>query len=313
MNSFVCTVGGAITAVLLYYMVLRKLLARGKRKKISVEQFAFYVVITLYVLINMIEILFLVKYELNGGDYAFLILNAFFMILMHLYLFYILDTFAENKDLKCKLALYERQAQGNYDYYLKRREINKTAMAVIHDLRKHIQVMEELKQPVISSELKEYTNEFENTVLPLMVQQYCDNVILNTVIADKMDYCKKHDIHFHVDIRDVDLDFMEAIDITTIFGNILDNAIEACEKIKEKEREIHLKVHPFNAFIYIYLSNSCLSAIKWSADGKPVSDKGEYRGLGLDNVENVLERYDGNMQFSVEEQNFFVEIMISQP
>lgn len=188
MNSFVCTVGGSATAVLLYHMVLRKLFARGKRKNISVEQSAFYVVITLYVLLNMIEILFLVKYELNGGNYTFLTLNAFFMILIHLYLFYMLDTFTENKDLKCKLALYERQAQGNYDYYLKQREINKTAMAVIHDLRKHIQIMEELKQSGISSDLKEYTNEFENMVLPLMVQQYCSNVILNTVIADKMDY-----------------------------------------------------------------------------------------------------------------------------
>ena len=148
-------------------------------------------------------------------------------------------------------------------------------------------------------------------ISPLLTRQYCDNLILNTIISDKVDYCRKNGIHFQVDIQNVYIDFMKQIDITTLFGNILDNALEACEKTNEKE--LSLKVYPFNKLVYIQLSNSFHEKIKWSAKGRPLSAKGEHHGIGLGNVENVLKDYNGSIQFTVEEQTFSVEIMISQP
>ena len=309
--SFVYTIGGSSTAVLLYYLILRRLFISEKPGRISVSQYTIYTVITVYVLINIGEILFFVKFGLSSKDYIFLMVDTAFMLLINLYLFYMLDASAENRELKYKIALYERQAQSNYDYYARQVESNKTALSVTHDLRKHIQVMKELKQHGASSELQDYVEEFEDMISPLLTRQYCDNLILNTIISDKVDYCRKNGIHFQVDIQNVYIDFMKQIDITTLFGNILDNALEACEKTNEKE--LSLKVYPFNKLVYIQLSNSFHEKIKWSAKGRPLSAKGEHHGIGLGNVENVLKDYNGSIQFTVEEQTFSVEIMISQP
>ncbi len=309
--SYVYTAGGSASAIFLYHIVLKRLFINKKTDKISVSQYTVYAVITAYVLINIGEILFLVKRELSNKDYIFLIVDAVFVILVNLYLFYILDTFAENKDLKYKLALYERQAQSNYEYYAKQIESNKTAMTVIHDIRKHIRVMEELKQLNTSAKMQSYTDSFEEMISPLLVRQYCSNPILNIIINDKIDYCEKNGIRFEVDIQEVLIDYMKPIDITAIFGNILDNAIEASEKTEDKR--ITLQIHPFNEFIYIQLSNSFSGRIQWSAKGKPLTGKGEQHGIGLENVEKVLKDYNGSMQFSVSEQIFTVEIMISQP
>lgn len=280
-------------------------------KKITVRQYTIYAVITVYVLINVGEILFLIRHELSNKDYIFLLVDAVFVILINLYLFYMLDTFAENRELKYKLALYEQQAQSNYEYYAKQVESYKKAMAVIHDIRKHMRVMEELKKSDASLEMKSYMDSFENMIAPLVVRQYCSNSILNIIINDKIDYCEKRGIHLEADIQEVFIDYMKPIDITTLFGNILDNAIEASEKTEEKS--IILKIHPFNEFTYLQLSNSFSGEIKWSSKGKPLTSKGEQHGIGLENVEKVLEVYNGNMQFTVEEQIFTVEIMISYP
>lgn len=309
--SFVYTIGGSASAILLYYIILKRLFINKRTDKISVSQYTVYAVITAYVLINIGEILFLIKHELSNKDYIFLMTDAVFVILVNLYLFYILDTFAENKDLKYKLALYERQAQSNYEYYAKQIESNKTAMTVIHDIRKHIRVMEELKQLNTSAKMQSYTDSFEEMISPLLVRQYCSNPILNIIINDKIDYCEKNGIRFEADIQEVLIDYMKPIDITTVFGNILDNAIEASEKAEDKR--ITLQIHPFNEFIYIQLSNSFSGRIQWSAKGKPLTGKGEKHGIGLENVEKVLKDYNGSMQFSVSEQTFTVEIMISQP
>ncbi len=309
--SFVYTIGGSASAILLYYIILKRLFINKKTDKISVSQYTVYAVITAYVMINIGEILFLIKHELSNKDYIFLMTDAVFVILVNLYLFYILDTFAENKDLKYKLALYERQAQSNYEYYAKQIESNKTAMTVIHDIRKHIRVMEELKQLNTSAKMQSYTDSFEEMISPLLVRQYCSNPILNIIINDKIDYCEKNGIRFEADIQEVLIDYMKPIDITTVFGNILDNAIEASEKAEDKK--ITLQIHPFNEFVYIQLSNSFSGRIQWSAKGKPLTGKGEKHGIGLENVEKVLKDYNGSMQFSVSEQTFTVEIMISQP
>ncbi len=279
--SFVYTIGGSASAILLYYIILKRLFINKRTDKISVSQYTVYAVITAYVLINIGEILFLIKHELS------------------------------NKDLKYKLALYERQAQSNYEYYAKQIESNKTAMTVIHDIRKHIRVMEELKQLNTSAKMQSYTDSFEEMISPLLVRQYCNNPILNIIINDKIDYCEKNGIRFEADIQEVLIDYMKPIDITTVFGNILDNAIEASEKAEDKR--ITLQIHPFNEFIYIQLSNSFSGRIQWSAKGKPLTGKGEKHGIGLENVEKVLKDYNGSMQFSVSEQTFTVEIMISQP
>lgn len=308
--SFAGSIGGTASAILLYYLVLRRMFISEKTRKIPISQYTIYVVITAYVLVHIGAILFFANVSLSSGDYIFLMFDTIFIILINLYLFYTLDTFTENKELKYKLVLYERQSQSNYDYYARQIENNKTAMKVTHDLRKHIQVIEGLKQYGVSQELRNYMDTFEEMISPLLTRQYCSNAILNIIIIEKVEYCIKNGIHFEVDIQSADIDFVKPIDITTIFGNILDNAIEACEKTEEKK--MRLKIYPFNEFRYIQLTNSFNEKINWDKKGRPQSNKGEYHGIGLENVETALKNYNGNIQFAVEENKFIVEIMINQ-
>ena len=308
--SFVYTVGGSASLILLYYLVLQRLFAREKAKKIATVQYIIYAIITVYVLVNVGSILFLLQHDLTEKDYWFLLLDGVFVIILNLYLFYLLDIFTDNKELRYKLALYERQAKGNYDYYIKQIESNKKALSVIHDIRKHIRVLENLKQTQISSQLQGYTDSFEEMIEPLLIKQYSDSAILNIIINDKVDYCQKRAIQFEVDIHSICIDFMKPIDVTTIFGNILDNAIEACEEAKE--RKISLKISPFNGLIYVHLSNTYEKEILWNNRGRPLSTKGEQHGIGLENVEKVLQDYNGNIQYAVSQGQFIVEMMFSK-
>lgn len=307
--SFVYTIGGSMAAILLYYLILKHLFVDKKASQISVAQYTIYAVITAYVLINIGEILLLIRHELSNMEYLFLLADAVFMIFVNLYLFYLLDTFAVNKDLKHRLDLYERQAKSNYEYYAKQAETNKTALTVIHDVRKHISVLERLKQVDSSREMQSYADSFEDMIAPLLMKQYCNNMILNIIINDKMDYCKKAGIQFEIDIRNINIEFMEPIDITTIFGNLLDNAVEACEKTDEKR--ICLKIHPFNGFTYVQISNTFAGKIRQDRGGRPISAKGKNHGIGLENVDKVLKKYNGDIQFETENNIFCAELMFN--
>lgn len=309
--DFVINISGSASSILLYFLILKRLFIKERIRKISVKQYTIYAVITAYVLINIGEILFLIGHELSDKDYIFLILDAIFIIFINLYLFYVLDTLDENKNLKYKIALYERQAQSNYEYYMRQMESRKTVLSVIHDVKKHINVLKELKQESEMIEIQNYSQAFENMVAPLLLNQFCENTILNIIINDKMDYCRKNGIQFEVDIQGIQIDFMKPIDVTTIVGNLLDNAVEACEKADSKQ--IIFKMHPFNGFTYLQISNTYAEEIKWDGKGRPISKKEEGHGIGLENVEKILRNYNGTMQLMQENTMFIVEVIFNQP
>lgn len=308
--SFAQTMTGSLLCILLYYLVLKRFFIRRGTERISIIQYTVYAAVTVYSLVNIGEVLFLFTIDVDRPIYLFLMANAILGVFLNLYLFYFLDMSAENRELKYKVMLYEKQASFNYHYYAKQMESHKAAMEAIHDIRKHMRVLEELKQGASVSQIQGYADSFEEKLSPLLVNQYCSNMILNIIIHDKMEECGKNAVNFDVKIQDVNLDFMDPIDITTIFGNLLDNALEACGK--ERQGKITLKIYPFNGFIYVQLSNTFTGRIRWDTKGKPVSDKGEQHGIGLENVEKALVKYSGNMEFTVSDHLFTTEIMFSQ-
>lgn len=145
------------------------------------------------------------------------------------------------------------------------------------------------------------------TVTSLIIFQYFDDRFLR-VYRSKAVY---NGIQFEVDIQGIQIDFMKPIDVTTIVGNLLDNAVEACEKAKN--RHIILKMHPFNGFTYLQISNTYAGEIKWDGKGRPISKKGQGHGIGLENVEKVLKNYNGAMQLIQEDAMFMVKIIFNQP
>lgn len=90
---------------------------------------------------------------------------------------------------------------------------------------------------------------------------------MDILLTDKTVIMKEKSIEYEIKVDNVNLDFIEAIDVTTIFGNLLDNAIEACEEVKQ-ERCIHIKVNAFHEMIVIRIENSCMP-VKWK-NGLPV-------------------------------------------
>lgn len=309
--SFINAVSGSVTAILFYYLVLQRIFLGDKIKRILVRQYSIYVVISACTLLNIGQILFMTKYELGYKECIFLVLDGVFIIFLNLYLLNVLVTLAENRELKYKLDLYERQTKSNYEYYMRQMESRKTILSVLHDIEKHINVLHELKQTKEQEEVEKYKDMFEDMIAPLMSGQYCSNAILNVIINDKMDYCRKNGIRFEIDIQEVQMEFMESVDITTVFGNILDNAVAACEKSEEKQ--IKLKIFPFNGFIFAQLSNTFAGEIIWDGKGRPVSQKGDRHGIGLENVEKILKEYCGEIQFRVEKDVFMLEIMFNHP
>ena len=147
-----------------------------------------------------------------------------------------------------------------------------------------------------------------DTLKPLIPVCYTENPILNILLTDKEAIMKEKGICVDINVGNVNLDFIVPIDVTTIFGNLLDNAIEAAETV-EGNRYIYIRISSYQKMIVVRIENNC-NDVKWRNDF-PVSKKGKGRGIGLLNVKSSIEKYDGTLTLRQEENKFIVELFIN--
>lgn len=125
---------------------------------------------------------------------------------------------------------------------------------------------------------------------------------MNIILDEKRKQAEAKGIQVIYEIQNIDLHFMKPIEITTVFVNLLENAIEACERARLRETQIKLVMRSYHQMISIALENTSLEN-KWKK-GRPITSKGGNHGIGLSNVESIVEKYNGTMELSQEADVF---------
>lgn len=291
-----------IILIFLYYMFINRLMKR-KYSSPSNTQYIIYIIMLGYSLVNMVII---VEYFVQGQESYLCAVNMGCIVLADLYLLYYVKMADEKNYYENQVKALEQQANVQYGYYLQQTRKYEKTVQILHDVNKHMKAIEDLFMTEQRQKAKEYTNEIGDMLKPLIPVEYTGNPILDILLTDKQVFMKDKNILFDIKTDSVNLDFIAPIDITTIFGNLLDNAIEAAEEV-EDDKYVFIKITSYRQMIVVKIENSC-GKVKWK-NGYPVSQKG--RGIGILNVLSSIEKYDGNMKLKQEGKRFIVELFLN--
>lgn len=295
-----------VVVIFLYYIAVRGFIKKCPAIH-SKKQSVTYFVIFLCSFINMIVIMQGLSHDLNNGILA---INMCCIVLADLYSLYFIRVTDEKKVYDIKVRALEQQAKLQYEYYLQQEQKYNQTIQILHDVNRHIQSIKELCVLGNTEETKKYAEQIGGILKPLIPTKYTGNAILDILLSDKIRQTEDKEINFSVDLGGISFDFMEAINITTIFGNLLDNALEACEAIQNKpDKGIVLTAKKFQEIVSVTVENDC-NPIKWRAD-MPISEKGENRGIGLLNVRKSIDKYDGNLKLRENEGKFIAEFFLN--
>ena len=142
------------------------------------------------------------------------------------------------------------------------------------------------------------------------------NEALDIIFSEKSLLCLKNDIRLNCMIDGEKLFFMKDVDLYVLFGNVLDNAMEAVEKIESKEKRIiSMNVYAENGALKIFTSNYYEGELVINEYGIPNTTKNdkEYHGIGLRSVALIAESYGGKSKIKAEDGIFSLEITIPIP
>lgn len=181
-----------------------------------------------------------------------------------------------------------------------------------HDLKHQIAV---LRSESNVDRRNAYLDEMEDEIKIYEAQNKTGNTILDTLLTSKSLYCMKHNIGITCVADGHLLDFMDVMDVCTILGNALDNAIECELKIPDKEKRlIHLSVSAKKQFLMIGVDNYCEEKPVFK-NGLPVTSKKDYahHGFGVRSIQHSTEKYGGFITVSQDNNWFRLLVMIPLP
>lgn len=110
-------------------------------------------------------------------------------------------------------------------------------------------------------------------------------------------------------VENISLDFMDDFDVTAIFANLWDNAIEACDKIEESNRFIEFNMKKINDFIVLNVENSFNGKVIKKSENL-LSTKADHNGVGLTIIKSTVEKYNGIFSTKYNDDVFRTEITI---
>ncbi len=137
------------------------------------------------------------------------------------------------------------------------------------------------------------------------------NVALDTVLAIKNYACIQKNIQLTCMANGEELKKLSEADVYSLFGNMLDNAIEAVENLPESQRIISLNVINRNRFLFIHCENYCAETPTF-IDGMPQTTKQDknFHGFGTHSQQVIAEKYEGVCSFGVRGNIFFSDIVL---
>ena len=225
-------------------------------------------------------------------------------------------------------AALQMQVQKEQDltaYYKMFLEQNENQRILIHDMKKHLQSIQMLYEQGDAAKMLDYISQLSQSPALADSVRVSDNTLLNAIVNRYRKECIENNIAFHTDIRKETVDFLSEQDLTALFGNLLDNALEAAltaQKASSQQTngqnglfiELNVEQKGDSAFTMITLVNSCTEKPALAGNGRLRSAKrdGQQHGLGMRSVERVVDTYKGKMQTSYDAQKntFHTVIML---
>ena len=289
-----------IIIMFLLYRIYLAILLKHKSSFVRLNEVVAVAVITVF---EIFVVYHLCKLPINGLVFIVIMLG---FLALNVYITYIINQVSENAKLKYELEISQRQSEMQMSHYAELDNRYEMSRKIIHDFKKHLCTLGELKNRD-NEKAYDYETMVENEIDSLFMCFKCSNKVLSIVMSQKIALAERNKIKVITDVEDIPLDFISDLDITALFANIWDNAVEACCKVNDSNRFIEFVMKKVNNFILINIRNSYDGNIKTDKE-HILSTKNNHIGVGLSIIKSVTEKNGGLFVEEHTDSEFKIEI-----
>ena len=295
-----------ILIMVLMWQIFISILSKSELTVIKHKQIILLGVFTAFA--AFVEYNFAVRIN-NSKDGIITICVLLGFLILSVFLVYFTGEIIKAYNAKYESELMQTQSKMQFEHYAEINRKYEESRRVIHDIKKHLSVLESLTAIEGNKKAEEYREVIENEVDSLFSGFQCSNQILSIIMSQKIMVAESEDIKVNTEVEDIMFDFISDIDITAIFANLWDNAIEACCKVEPSGRFVNIIIGRVNDFVVISFENA-FDGVLHEKGGKLFSTKEQHEGVGVSIIKSSVEKYKGTLVIEHDENMFKANALI---
>ena len=230
-----------------------------------------------------------------------IILSDYFMI-------YMVERYVFLMERRHIDAMYQQEMELKEDFYREVQESYEYVQTLKHDLKNQLISLYDI---FLDEGGSEAGNKIKGLYFELKDDDnriYTANPVLNSILKNKFSKAREHGIEVSSKLHIPKKLNIDCGDMGILYGNILDNAIEACQKIDGEERYIHLESKYSEGMLLLVVKNSKVSVVNIKLETTKANAK--HHGRGIFSVRAVVEKYNGTAVFLDQTDHFITKAIL---
>lgn len=242
--------------------------------------------------------------SLQSGPFAICSVMCYVLLLMVQFGAFQVSLLERERDLNRRLfRLRERQQRES-------QESVEVVNVKFHDLKHQIAALRQMEGGEVRERCLE---ELEHSIDAYDAAVHSGEPAVDAILTEKSMRCWSRGIDFSCMVDGPCLMGLGVVDLYTLLGNALDNAIEAAEKVPSWEaRVVSVQAWRRGGLAFLCVENSCVGTVELGEDGLPATSKDDpdYHGFGLRSIRDVAARHGGNVTLNAEDGRFSLTVLL---
>lgn len=302
-----------IISKMLYFAVSRFLL-KFSNKENSTKSWGRWVALSILPLSSLFIIL-ASRLLTNGLTFSFsnsiiFISSLVFLLIANVIVYLIYEQAEKSNQKLIELELVNQKNDIDMQYLELLEKKNETMNIMAHDYKNNLLTIAGMTD---SSEVKDYIDNMMGEITKYNQIAKTKNRLLDVILSKYTDICNNKGITFETDIMTDNLGFINSYDISTLFNNILDNAVEAASISSKKNIRLEI-TNSLNSYHKIIAINSC-DVEPHAEHGKLLTSKKnkDTHGFGTKSIKRIVQKYNGEMQWEYDNDQKQFKLVILFP
>lgn len=231
------------------------------------------------------------------------------VLALNLCVFYLYHILSQNYVQLREQDIYKQQTIAYQNQFEVMKESQSRIRALRHDMKNHVLALEGLAKGAKPDKVIEYLVSIQEFMMNPSEHIYTGNEALDSLLNYKLQRAKEELKKVETDIVLPEKMNLHSFDFNVIVGNLLDNGIAA--SIWTDERFLKLCIRMENGILFLYMVNSCMGIPEGVCEIRRLSEKSlAGHGIGLANVQRIVEKYHGDMEMHCKDNHMETEIML---
>lgn len=303
---------GALSQMLLvcFIMVLRRCVIKRSSEMMTALEWIRFTIFPIFTIIVLVTLLTSFEIPEDSKQKNILLCIAFGLLVMNIIVFCLINDILKREvqitesrmlweRVKNETGMYQTISE-NYDKQRKREHEYKNQLAFIAALARENRV----------DEINHYLKEYNNEIMLHIDLIDTNNVFVNAILNSKYQEAREKGIVFVVKVNDLSGLRIKDEDIVLILSNLLNNAIEASEECENPVIKLKFIKEGYQIIISVANTFSKKPVVIGSRYVTTKTEETDRHGIGLENIKETVEKYNGSCVIKHDDNNFRVAILI---